>query len=203
MTLDEYVLLGLTSYGLPALGGAILLAALGVPLPASLLLLAAGAFVDQGSLSLGWVLGVATIGAVLGDLLGYGLGRWGGTRLIARLGGWAGGPDRLAQAERLTRRWGGWGVFLSRWLLTPLGPVLNLTSGLGRYPVLAFLCFDLAGEALWVTLYVTLGKLFSDQVQTISALLGNLTWALVGVAAIVVLLWLLFRYRRAPDPAPS
>ncbi len=198
MTLDYYVLLGLAQYGLPALFGAILVAALGVPLPGTLLLLAAGAFVAQGGLDLWWVLGLATAAAVLGDQLGYGLGRWGSARLVARLSRWGGGADRLGQAERLARRWGGWGVFLSRWLLTPLGPVLNLTSGLARYPWPAFLCFDVAGEAVWVTLYVTLGRLFSDQAQTLSAALGNLTWALVGLVGIAVLGRLLLR-RPAPD----
>lgn len=198
MTLDDYVLLGLAQYGLPALFGAILVAALGVPLPGTLLLLAAGAFVAQGGLDLWWVLGLATAAAVLGDQLGYGLGRWGSARLVARLSRWGGGADRLGQAERLARRWGGWGVFLSRWLLTPLGPLLNLTSGLARYPWPAFLCFDVAGEAVWVTLYVTLGRLFSDQAQTLSAALGNLTWALIGLVGIAVLGWLLFR-RPAPE----
>ncbi|MDP9374453.1 MAG: DedA family protein [Chloroflexota bacterium] len=192
------MLLGLAQYGLPALFGAILVAALGVPLPGTLLLLAAGAFVAQGGLDLWWVLGLATAAAVLGDQLGYGLGRWGSARLVARLSRWGGGADRLGQAERLARRWGGWGVFLSRWLLTPLGPVLNLTSGLARYPWPAFLCFDVAGEAVWVTLYVTLGRLFSDQAQTLSAALGNLTWALVGLVGIAVLGRLLLR-RPAPD----
>lgn len=203
MSLSEILLAGLANYGLPAIGGAIVLAALGVPLPATLLLLAAGAFVDQGSLSLGPVLGVAIVAAVLGDLTGYCLGRWGGPPLVARLGRWTGGAARLEQAERLTRRWGGWGVFLSRWLLTPFGPVLNLASGVAGYSLLAFLCFDILGEALWVALYVLLGKFFSDQVQTLSALLGNVTWAVVGVAAMLGIVWLLVRGCRAPQPLPS
>ena len=203
MSLSAILLAGLANYGLPAIGGAIFLAALGVPLPATLLLLAAGAFVDQGSLSLWWVLGIAIAAAVLGDLTGYGLGRWGGPPLVARLGRWTGGGARLEQAETLTRRWGGWGVFLSRWLLTPLGPVLNLASGVAGYSLLAFLCFDILGEALWVALYVLLGKFFSDQVQTLSALLGNVTWAVVGVAAMIGIVWLLVRGRRAPQPLPS
>jgi membrane protein DedA with SNARE-associated domain len=196
MSLNDYLLLYLVQYGLPVLFGVVLVASLGLPLPATLLLLTAGAFVDQGDLSLWWVLGLAIAAAVAGDHLGYSIGRWGSHRLIASLSRWGGGAERVQQAEQAARRWGGIGVFLSRWLMTPIGPVINLTSGIAEYPLLAFFCFDVLGEGLWVSLYVTLGRLFSDQVQTLSAALGNFTWVIVGLAAMIGLGWLLLRQYR-------
>jgi len=197
MTLNDYVLQGLVQYGLPVLFTVILFASTGLPLPATLLLLTAGSFVNQGDFDIWWVLGLATGAAVLGDHVGYGIGRWGSERLLTRLSRWGGGAKRMEQAERLARRWGGIGVFLSRWLMTPLGPVINLTSGMTRYPLLFFFCFDLLGETVWVTLYVTLGRLFSDQVQTLSATLGNLTWVIIGVVVMVLLGRLLLRPSRS------
>jgi membrane-associated protein len=187
MTLNDYVLLGLVQYGLPILFGVIATAAMGLPLPATLLLLTAGAFVEQDQLNLWWVLALATTAAVLGDHVGYGIGRWGSQRLITKLSRWSGGADRMQQAEQAARRWGGIGIFLSRWLMTPLGPVVNVTSGVARYPWPAFFCFDVAGELLWVVLYVTLGRIFSNQVQTLSSALGNFTWVIVGLVAMIVL----------------
>ena len=193
MTFSDYMLLGLVQYGLPVLFAVILLASIGVPLPATLLLLTAGAFVEQGELSVWWVAGVAICAAVLGDHLGYGIGRWGNQRLItwvARLGG---GSDRVQQAERVARRWGGVGIFFSRWLMSPIGPVVNLTSGITRYPWPAFFGFDVVGEVLWVALYLTLGRIFSDQVQTVSSTLGDFTWGIIGLLAIIILIQLLRR----------
>jgi membrane protein DedA with SNARE-associated domain len=187
MTLSDYVLQGLVEYGLPVLFIAIMFASTGVPLPATLLLLTAGSFVAQGDFNLWWVVGLTTSAAVLGDHVGYGIGRWGSQRLLSRLSGWGGGAGRIQQAERLAQRWGGIGVFLSRWLMTPIGPVINLTSGMARYPLPRFFCFDLLGEVVWVMLYVTLGRLFSDQVQTLSSALGNFTWVIVGVLAMILL----------------
>lgn len=200
MTFNEYLLLYLVQYGLPVLFGVIFVASVGAPAPATLLLLTAGSFVAQGDLSLWWVIGLAIFGAVLGDHLGYSIGRWGSQRLIVWLTRWGGGAERVAQAEGAARRWGGVGIFLSRWLLTPIGPVINITSGGARYPLPAFFCFDVAGEAVWVIGYVTLGRLFSDQVQNLSNVLGNLTWVIVGVATMIVLVWLLLR-QSAPAPA--
>lgn len=202
MTLNDYILLGLVEYGLPVLFGVILLASIGVPLPATLLLLTAGTFVAQGDLNLWWVIGLTTAAAVLGDHVGYSIGRWGSHKLIAQFSRWGGGEDRMQQAEQAARRWGGVGVFLSRWLMTPLGPVINLTSGVARYPLPAFFCFDLAGEAVWVLLYVTLGRIFSDQVQDLSGALGNFSWVVVGVLAILLLARLLLR-QPGPGAAPA
>jgi membrane-associated protein len=196
MTLNEYILIWLVQYGLPVLFAAIMLASIGVPLPATLLLLTAGSFVAQGDFNLWWVVGLGTGAAVLGDHVGYGIGRWGSQRLLTRLSRWGGGAERIEQAEHVARRWGGIGIFLSRWLMTPIGPVINLTSGMARYPLARFFCFDLLGEILWVTLYVALGWFFSDQVQTLSSALGDFTWVIVGVAAMILLGRMLLRPSR-------
>jgi membrane protein DedA with SNARE-associated domain len=74
-------------YGLPVLFGAILLGSVGIPLPSTFLLVAAGSFVEQGEMNLLGVISLACIGAILGDQIGYGIGRWGGRRLVLRLDG--------------------------------------------------------------------------------------------------------------------
>lgn len=199
MSLSDYLLATLGVYGLPVLFGALLVGSAGVPLPSSLLLVAAGSFVEQGELDLWPVLALSTVGAILGDNVGYAAGRWGGRRLTGRLGRFAGGEKKLEAAEGWLKRHGGAGVFLSRWLLTPLGPVVNLTAGATGYPWPRFLLYDVLGEALWVALYVLLGKLFSERVQALSDILGDLTWAILGLAAAVVLGVLLFKHLREPE----
>jgi membrane protein DedA with SNARE-associated domain len=147
------------------------------------------------------VLALSAAGAVLGDNVGYAAGRWGGRRLTRRLGGLVGGEKKVEEGEGWIRRRGGAGVFLSRWLLTPLGPVVNLTAGATGYPWPLFLLYDVLGEALWVVLYVLLGKFFSDRVQALSDLLGDLTWAVLGLVAATALGLMLYRRMREPGPA--
>lgn len=203
MSLSEYLLSTLGVYGLPVLFGVLLIGSIGVPMPASLMLIAAGSFVEQGEFNQWSVLALAASGAILGDNIGYALGRWGGRRLAKRMSRWVGGEERLQYAEDWLMRWGGTGVFLSRWLLTPLGPPINFTSGLAGYPWPRFLLFDLAGEALWVVLYVMLGKIFSDRVQAMSEFLGDFTWMIVGLIFVIVLGWKLWQYLRTPDAAKA
>jgi membrane protein DedA with SNARE-associated domain len=193
MLIDQ-LLSAFALYGLPVLFGALLIGAVGIPMPASMMLLAAGSFVAQGDFSLWWVLALASIAAILGDNVGYCIGRYAGRRAVLRVSQRIGGESRLRRAEEWTRRWGWAGIFFSRWLVTPFGPWVNLASGMGLYSWPRFLFLVVAGEVLWVALYVALGNIFSDQVLAVSEFLGDLTWAVAGLVVAVWLGWKLLRY---------
>jgi membrane-associated protein len=199
VSLTDHLLAALSLYGLPVLFGVIAIAAVGVPMPVTLMLVAAGSFVELGQMKLWQAILVASSAAVLGDQIGYALGKWGGHRIVAHLRSRRSGAVRIAQAQAFTARWGGAGIFLTRWLVTPLGPWLNLTSGLAGYSWGRFFVWDVLGEVLWVVLYVTLGKLFSDRVQELVDILGNLAWVIFGLVAAGILGWQLRRYLR-PSP---
>jgi membrane-associated protein len=196
VNVSDYVLSTLGVYGLPVLFGTLFIGSIGLPLPSSLLLLVAGSFVAQGDMSLWPVLTLSAAGAILGDNVGYALGRWGGHRVRGRISRLVGGTARLKTTEEWLKRREGMSIFLSRWLLTPLGPVINLTSGLTGYPWPRFLIYDVIGEALWVTLYVLLGRFFSDRVQEMSDFLGDFTWMIVGLLLVALLGWKLFQHLR-------
>jgi len=199
VSLSDYLLGTLGLYGPAVLFVVLLVGSVGVPTPGSLLLLVAGSFVEQGEMNLWHVLALACVGSVVGDQIGYAIGRWGGRRAASRLGRWF-GEKRLESAEGWLRRRGGWGIFLSRWLLTPLGPFVNITSGLSGYSWPRFLLYDLLGEALWVVLYVLLGRFFSDSVEDLSDVLGDFTWAAVGLLFAILLGWVLWRQLRVSSP---
>jgi membrane-associated protein len=202
MTLTDQVLAALLTYGLPVLFGVILICSVGIPFPISLMLVAAGSFVEQGEMKLWQVIAVASVAAVLGDQVAYGLSRWGGRPLINKISRRLRVENKIKEAEALTKRWSGTGIFLSRWLITALGPWVNVASGIGRYPWRRFLLWDVLGEMIWVVLYVCIGYAFSNRVQAIAEILGNLTWVIVGLIAAVILGWQSVRYVR-PKPASN
>lgn len=201
MTLADQLLAALLVYGLPVLFGIIVIASIGVPLPVTLMLVAAGSFARQGEMKLAYIVAVASSAAIIGDQIGYGLSRWGGRRLVDRITGKIGGASKIKKAEALSNRWGGAGIFFSRWLVTELGPWLNVTSGLTCYPWPRFLLWDVLGEVLWVIIYVTLGYIFSDRVQYLVEILGNLAWVILGVIVSIILGIKVFRYFK-PKPVP-
>lgn len=181
---------------MPAFFVILVVTSAGIPFPDTLLLLAVGSFVAQGEMRLWEVLIVGSAGAIIGDQIGYGLGRWGGRRLVRRITNKVGGADKIKQAEAFSKRWGGAGVFFSRWLVGPLGPWVNISSGITAYSWPRFSLWDMLGEVVWVVLYVMLGKIFSNRVQDLAELLGNLTWVIVGAIAATILGLRLVRYFR-------
>ena len=179
----SHTLNGLIFYGLPLVFAVVLIASAGVPLPASLVLLAAGAFTTRGGLSLLWVALVALLAAVIGDHLAYLAGWMAGRRALAWLGRWLGQASVRRARRRIHRQ--GWGaVFWSRWLLTPLSTPCNLVCGSIGYPLHAFFTAALIGEAIYVSLLVTLGYVFGDRIARIADVLGMAGPAVLAIGAI-------------------
>lgn len=199
MSFIDQLLAALLTYGVPLLFTVITISAAGVPFPVSLTLVAAGSFAKQGEMNLWPIIVGGSLAAILGDQIGYGLSRWGGRSLVLRISRRVGGESKIKEAEALSRKWGGAGIFFSRWLITQLGPWLNVTSGIAGYPWRRFILWDVLGEVLWVVLYVMLGYTFSDHVQYLSEILTNLGWAIFALIVATIFGWKLFRYfRRVP-----
>ncbi len=167
------------------------LSCLALPIPSSLIMLTAGAFVAAGDLSLAATAGAAFAGAVAGDQAGYAAGRWGGARLDRLMVAGSAPARRIARARTLAERWGGPGVFLSRWLFSPLGPYMNFVAGAARLDWAGFTAWGTAGEAIWVAVYVGTGFAFAGQIEAAADILGNFSGALAaGAVALMLGLWL-------------
>jgi membrane protein DedA with SNARE-associated domain len=200
ISITDQLLSALSTYGLPALFLVVAIAGIGLPFPVSFVLVAAGSFVQQGDMKFLPVVIVSSLAAIVGDTIGYLLGRWAGRRVIIRLTRGVGAESRVKKAENFSARWGAAGIFFSRWLVTGFGPWINLTSGIAHYPWRRFILWVVTGETLWVILYVSLGYAFSSRVQTIADLLGNLTWFILGLLISTLLGWKLLQYARAAAP---
>src|SRR5208283_4008552 len=114
------------------------------------------------------------------------IGRWGGSAAISKLSRMFGKSVNLQAMEAKVKAWGGPGIFLTRWLLSPLGAWINLASGTAGYPWRRFLFWDILGEITGAVVYISLGRYFSDRVMALSAVLGDLTWAIAALLAAIV-----------------
>lgn len=189
--MTETLFLLVAQYGVLSVGLAAFLSCLFLPIPTSLLMLTGGAFGAVGDLDVVEVGVAAFVGAVLGDQIGFRLGRWGGEAILTRV---ARSPARarlVARARETVARHGGPGVFFSTWAVAPLGPWVNLAAGASGMSALRFTLWDVPGEAMWVTMYVGLGYFFADRIGLIGDIAGNLSIALAaGVVAVALGLWL-------------
>lgn len=127
------------------------LESLGIPLPGEIVLVSAALLAAQHVVPPLWVAVAASTGAIVGDTIGYTIGRRGGRPLLERLGRRFPkhlGPQHLAAAERSFERWGVWAVFFGRFiallriLAGPLAGALRMRYG-------RFLVANATGGIVW------------------------------------------------------
>lgn len=198
--MNAYVLGLLADWGAPFLFVLLFLAAFGLPLPATLTLIAAGAFIAAESLDLAPVFAWSVLGAIAGDHAGYLAGRLAGVPIE----GMAATRPKMARQIRAARAFmdkrGMAGVFLTRWLAAPIGPPVNLAAGIAHFAPVKFGLAVIAGETLWVALYLGLGATIGAASEDIAALAGDFGWLAVLGAATGFLGWKLFRPKKAIPP---
>ena len=191
----------LQTYGYPALWLSIFIAAVGVPLPVSLVLLAAGAFAALGNFNLILLALISISASVAGDNVGYLIGRFWGSKVAdwldhSKLGRRFLKPDSVARSRLYFKKRGGWAVFFSRFLVAALGGVVNLLAGTELYPYPYFLTFDIAGETLGALIPLLLGFAFGASWDAIGDILGTSSLLVLGLLLVIYLFLRLLRYAR-------
>lgn len=186
-----------SDWGAPALALATFLSCLAVPVPTSMMMLAAGAFIASGDLTFGPVLAAAFFGALLGDQAGFGIGRTTGGMLTDWLRRSPARTKLLAQAEGFMAQRGALAVFLSRWLFSPLGPYVNLLTGAAGMRWRIFTLMSAAGELVWVAVYVGLGFLFYENLGALAAILSDSVGLVTSATIMLLTGYALLRHARA------
>tara|TARA_R110002073_G_scaffold4803_20_gene30565 strand:- start:4941 stop:5582 length:642 start_codon:yes stop_codon:yes gene_type:complete len=185
-----------SDWGAPALALVTFLSCLAIPVPSSLMMLAAGAFAASGDLELAPVVGAALAGAVIGDQAGYQMGRIG----LGAAEGWLNQSHTraaiLSRAQTQIDNRGGVAVFFSRWLFSALGPYVNLLAGGAKLNWATFTVMGVAGEIVWVSVYVGIGYSAGAQLSQVTELLGDLTGLATSLLIAVVLGVVVLRRQR-------
>ena len=156
----------------------------GIPLPGETALIASAVLASQGKLDIVEVIVVAAAAAIVGDNVGYALGRYGGRTLLERWGPIARYADRtLPPAERYFARHGGKSVFFGRFIAV-LRVTVAWLAGITHMPWWRFFLYNAAGGILWATsiglLAYWAGKTAADAVSKYGL------YALVVIAVIAV-----------------
>lgn len=149
--------------GLPVVTAVVALEAIGAPLPGESLIIALGAALGNAHQSIVPAFFALWLGAVIGDSMGYIIGRRLGRHALLKHGGRIGLTEpRLARAEALFARWGAGVVVLARFFvfLRQLNGVLAGSLGL---PWWRFLAANMVGGALWVGVWLTLSNTVSGE----------------------------------------
>jgi membrane protein DedA with SNARE-associated domain len=169
----------------------IMLESAGVPLPGeTVLLLAAGYAGATGNLDIQWIIAAAAAAAIIGDNIGFWIGRTFGANFLLRYGRFVHLPEsRLKLGQYLFARHGGKIVFFGRFVAF-LRVLAALLAGVNKYDWGKFLFFNATGGVIWAAIMGAGAYLFGDAMQRVSGPLGVIALLFVvgAVIAAIVLM---------------
>jgi membrane protein DedA with SNARE-associated domain len=183
----------LATYGYLAVFVFVGVESIGIPVPGETMLVTAAIYAGTtGRLSIFWVIVASAAGAIVGDNIGYVIGRTGGYRLVKRYGRYIRlEQNRLRLGQYLFHKHGSKVVFFGRFI-SVLRIFAAFLAGVNHMHWRRFLIFNAAGGIVWSTLYGVAAYLLGQQLLRLSGRV-DLVLAIVGVAVIIAVIVFLRR----------
>jgi len=178
----------LESYGYLVVFVLVMFESIGVPVPGETALIAAALYAGSThKLDIWWVIAAAIAGAIIGDNIGFSIGRYGGARLLLRHGHKIGLHEgRLKIGIWLFRRHGGKVVFWGRFV-SILRTYAAFLAGTNQMAWPRFLVFNAAGAVVWATAFGVAYYVFGSALQRLSTTI-DVTLGVAGVVGLVAFL---------------
>jgi undecaprenyl-diphosphatase len=164
----------------------------GVLVPGEIGIVLGGVLANQHKLPLWAVLVAAVAGAIIGDSIGYWVGKHYGEWILRRLPNRIIDDEKIGRAEQTVRRYGGRAVFVGRFTAA-LRALVPGTAGMSGVRYGKFLVWNVAGGTVWAIAYVLIGYLAGSQYQRIEKYANYIGLGLLAVIAAI----LIVRHRRA------
>jgi membrane protein DedA with SNARE-associated domain len=190
----------LNNYGYLAVAGLVLIEDFGVPVPGETVLILGAVYAGSGRLSIVLVVLLGFLGAVVGDNIGFALGRFGGRRLVERWGRYILlTPERLDKATDFFERHGGKVIVIARFV-EGLRQANGIVAGTTGMHWAKFVAFNALGAALWVGTWSAVGYFSGNHITSIYNTASQYSTYLaiaVGVGIIALIARHLVRRRRS------
>lgn len=156
---------------------------IGFFLPGDTLLFSAGLIASQGEVSLPWLIVATSLAAILGDNVGYSIGRRAGPRIFKKKDGILFHQDHLQRAEKFYEAHGGKTVTIARFvpIVRTFAPVV---AGAGKMPRRRFMMYNIAGGVFWCTSMILLGYWLGSKIPGLD---HYIEYVLIGVIVISLL----------------
>jgi membrane protein DedA with SNARE-associated domain len=162
------------------------------PIPSEVILPLTGFLIEEGSLMFLPALVVATTGSLVGALIIYALGRWGGRELILRHGRVLRLKEAdLDRADDWFDRYGGAVVLFGR-MVPGVRSLLSVPAGLSEMPLGRFVLLTTLGSGAWNALLIGAGWLLGENWSRVAGVVGsvsNVVLAILAIAAVILGVW--------------
>ncbi len=184
------------SYGYIAMFIAMALENANIPIPSEVVLGFAGFLISQQIFSFWTTFAVACIAGVVGSIISYWLGSYGGRPLLLKYGKYIFFNERkFRMAEDLFNKYGGIAVIICR-CLPGVRTFISFPAGVARYPFWKFILFTIIGTIPWTLLLVWAGSLLGSHWQDLIQYNHIFLMAVIAVCVVVAVVFVWHRRRR-------
>lgn len=165
----QYIINFIQDWGYLAMFIAMVLENANIPIPSEIVLGFAGYLVVRGIFDFTTAIIVGTIAGIVGSILSYYLGEYGGRPLLLKYGKYIFfNEKKFYLAEKLFDHYGGAAVFIGR-LLPGVRTFISFPAGIARYPMGKFILWTVIGTIPWTVLLIWLGKVLGDHWEDLIA----------------------------------
>lgn len=189
--MTEFFLGLIPDYGLYVVFCSVLLAGFAIPLPSSMVVLAAGGFAAVGDINVWHLIGICFTAFMIADQIAFQIARLAGDPLLNKIRSGPRMGAMINRSETMVNTHGVKAVVLSHTLLSPTVPYVNFLCGAGTMSWRAFSVAASIGAALWTSLFVAVGFLFSGRLPQLTGLTVDIAIMTAALTvATVLFLWL-------------
>jgi membrane protein DedA with SNARE-associated domain/rhodanese-related sulfurtransferase len=184
----------LVKHGYLVLFAGVLAEQIGLPVPATPFLLAAGALAGLHKFSFGKVLAAAVIASLISDCIWFYWGKHRGSSILGLLCRISLEPDScVAETKATYARYGSKSLLFAKFVpgLTTIAPPM---AGMLRLPFWKFIALDTGGALLWAGSYSTVGWMFRGQLEILADSVGRFGVGLGGIFAFGLALYIGVKY---------
>ena len=185
----------LDRWGYLAVAAMIGVESFGVPAPGQTIMVAAAIYAGAGRLNIIGVAAIASVAAVLGDNVGYWIGVRGGRKVVHRWGKYVFlTPERLARAEGFFARRGSRIVVIARFI-DGLRQFNGVIAGITAMPWRTFLIYNAIGAALWVGWWTSVAYVLGNHLVEIIEHAHRYKWWAIAITTLAVVAYITLHLR--------
>ncbi len=191
----DYIISFMETWGYGAMFIAMVLENANIPIPSEIVLGFAGYLIAQGTFTMGMTIVVGTAAGIVGSILSYWMGQYGGRPLLIKYGKYIFfNEHKFHLAEQLFEKYGGAAVFIGR-LLPGVRTFISFPAGVAQYPMGKFVLWTVLGTIPWTILLVWLGKILGENWKDL--IQYNHEFLLIMIAVFAVIgIYVFIKYRK-------
>lgn len=157
-----------------------------IPIPSEVIMPFGGYLVSTGHLNMIGVIIIGTIGNIVGSLIAYAIGHWGGKRFIDRFGKYVFlSKKHLESAEIWFDKRGEFTVFISR-ILPAIRTFISLPAGIARMNLVKFLIYTAVGSVFWSGVLTYVGFTLGNSWEKIQNILHPISYIVAAIVLVII-----------------